>query len=156
MGLYSFKYFSPGLEKVFETFLTTDSNAGLFFIVIFAALTIGLIITTFRWLIFERLFCRSERLTSEDFASIGADENKLNAFRASVDEYYRYHQFWGNMTFVIPIFAVGWLVKNFKSICFFSSCLWVIGAIVIEIITGMAAIESFKRYVRRGKIIIGG
>lgn len=156
VGFYSLKYYSCNVKIIFETFLTANSNVGLFFMVILAALVIGLTVTTYRWLIYECIFCRSQRLKAADFAAIGDNENKLIAFRADTDELYRYHQFWGGMTLVFPLFIVGLLIENVNSMSKSIFILCCIGSFATEIIIGKAAIEAYNRYVIRAKAIMGG
>ena len=54
--------------------------------------------------VYEEAICRVTRvgnLKPEDFKVLYQD-GKLPAFRAAVDENYRYHQFWGAMSLIFP------------------------------------------------------
>lgn len=79
--------------------MTLESNVGLFFLVGLAALTLGLLVTLFRWVLFEKWICKEVSFKPEDFKNLKGEPNLL-AFRAVVDEHYRYHQFWGGMFLV--------------------------------------------------------
>lgn len=57
-GLYALGLWCPSVAVVFETFLTTESNVGLFLLVSGAAVAVGLQITLFRWVVFERWLCK--------------------------------------------------------------------------------------------------
>src|ERR1044072_4975504 len=100
-GLYVLSFWFPTVDEWLRTFLTAQSNAGLFFLVALAALTIGLQVTIIRWLLFEKWFGGADSLGATEFTAL-RDEQTLAAFRAAVDEHYRYHQFWGGMAVIIP------------------------------------------------------
>lgn len=155
-GFYSLKYYLTDVNKVLGIFLTPQFNAGLFFMVIFASLIIGLIVTAFRWFIYELILCKSYKLKEENFKKIGADENKLNAFRAATDEHYRYHQFWGGISLVLPIFSVGFLNDNINSMSDLLCWSFCIVALLTEIILIIVSIKAYKKYIARSNYIIGG
>lgn len=155
-GFYSLVFWSSRVKNLFNTFLTAESNVGLFFLVFAGAVIIGLQITLLRWLLFERCFRKSVRFDPADFAVLGTDENKLAAFRAVVDEHYRYHQFWGGMFLVIPVFFAGWLVESWPSLHSFYKILSILGFVLIEVVTGYGTVAAFKNYITRGKQILRG
>src|SRR5882757_4441646 len=101
-GLACLPFWSQRAKSVLDTFTKTESNVGLFLLVVMVGLAIGLMIAALRWVIYELLLCRSYRLRPEDFAHLGVDEKRLEAFTAAVDAHYRYHQFWGGMSVAIP------------------------------------------------------
>lgn len=153
VGLYGASFWLPPIRQMLRTFLTVQSNVGLFLIAILVALIIGLLVTAFRGLIFEHWFCRSDRLGSADFANL-AIEAKLVAFRAAVDEHYRYHQFWGGMTVVMPIPYAGWLKESW-SILNTGSLLWTLVVLVaLEVLSGWAAIVAYRIFVTRAREIL--
>jgi len=155
VGLYALSFWWTTLRRVFDTFLTVESNVGLSVMVLLAALALGLQVTVLRWVIFECWICKKDRLVPTDFAALGG-ESKLSSFRAAVDEHYRYHQFWGGMVLVIPVLwlAIVWeywggLTKLEISLC--SAAL-----VAVEAITALAAREAFHKYVTRAKYILNG
>jgi len=154
VGFLSLIFWSMTIKEIFTTFLSAESNVGLFLLVILIALIIGLIVTVLRWLIYEHF--RSDYLAAKDFAAIGTDEIKLAAFRAAVDEHYRYHQFWGGMTIVLPIFVIGWVMNHWNTVSFSKVIFISFLSIVLEIVIGAAAIEAYKRYVSRARFIMRG
>jgi hypothetical protein len=128
---------------------------GLFLLVILIAIALGLQITAVRWVLFELLFCRRHRLSKAAFSSLG-DPGKLAAFRAATDEHYRYHQFWGGMTIVLPILYLG-LRSHASNSAWAKSCWIAVVFVILEVITFAAAIEAYSRYASRAnKILIGG
>ena len=110
VGLYGLSFWAPPLQTAFGIFLTSESNVGLFLIIVLAALVVGLLAHGVRWLIFEVLFSSSTyRLDPSVYAHLSG-ERKLTAFRTAIDEFSRYHQWWGGVAVVGPIGFVGWLV----------------------------------------------
>ncbi len=61
VGLYGLTYWSRGVSRLFDSFLTAQSSAGFFLLVTLAALVLGLQATLLRWLLFERWLCRKNR-----------------------------------------------------------------------------------------------
>ena len=155
-GFYSLTFWWDSVKILFNTFLTAQSNVGLFFLVIGGALIIGLQITLFRWIIFECIICRKYRLKPTAFEKLGTSKDKLEAFGEVVNAHYRYHQFWGGLSITIPIFFFGLYLT--------SSCDWtsykkgwaIAAAIVIEIVTISGAIQAYINYTNRGKKILDG
>jgi hypothetical protein len=156
VGFYSLTYWSTGVTNVFNTFLTASSNVGLFFLVISGGLVIGLQVTLIRWLVYERLLCKSVQLKPSDFVKLGADESKLNAFRAAADEQYRYHQFWGGMSIVLPILFVGWFSDSLCALSWLGRSLAIAAFLLIELLTIYGAKVGFELYVTRAKQILKG
>jgi len=154
-ALVSLSFWSTTVLQIFQTFLTGQSSVGLFLMVVLTALTIGLLITVVRWALFERWFCRSVRLQPADFASLGS-KDKLEGFRAAVDEHYRYHQFWGGMTVALPMFYVGWLQRAHKTL----DCMTILWSLLfflgLEVLTAMAANTAYRNYVTRSRKIMTG
>lgn len=107
VALFSLSFWSEQIASWFSTFLRSGTKFDLLGLVVLASLILGLEITLVRWLFFEKLLCRGLRLTPEDFEGL-ADEHTLPAFRAAIEENYRYHQFWGGIAIVMPIGFVGW------------------------------------------------
>lgn len=138
---------------MFRTFLTSESNVGLFLLVLATALTLGLVVTVVRWLLFERWLCKSHRLNESDFAQLGVDA-KLIAFRAAIDEHYRYHQFWGGMTVVLPFLFIGWLVHYWDGSSLLLKALSMLSLIAIEYVIGKGAIAAYTIYIARAKYIL--
>jgi hypothetical protein len=64
---------------IFEKFWEAKSDVGSFLLVLLVSLVIGLLATQIRWLIFERLPCRKDRLEIESLTELRI-EAKLVAF----------------------------------------------------------------------------
>lgn len=154
-GLVSLSFWSVSVRRLFQAFLTAEANVGLFLLVVLTALTIGLMITVVRWVVFERWFCRSYRLQPADFASL-AEKERLEAYRAAVDEHYRYHQFWGGMTVALLMLYAGWLYSVRPTLdCL--EVLWsLLAFLVLEVLMVVAATVAYRNYVTRSRIIMTG
>ena len=154
-GLVSLSFWSVSVLRIFQAFLTVESNVGLFLLVVLTALTMGLLITIVRWVIFECWLCRSEKLQPADFASLGKKDG-LEAFRAAVDEHYRYHQFWGGMTVALPMFYAGWLHSVHSAL----DCLTTLWSLLVflglEVLLVVAAKAAYRNYVTRSRRIMTG
>ncbi len=151
---YSLGFWFGNINKTFNTFLTTQSNVGLFLLILAVSVILSLQITLIRWLIYEYWLCRKYSLSQSYFENLSINENKLVAFRAVIDEHYRYHQFWGSISIVLPIFTVGFIKNTISSL----SCLFLIIITVLflfmEFLTGWAAIKAYKLYnIRATKIL---
>jgi hypothetical protein len=118
-----------------------------------AAIAVGLQISVLRYFLFECWWCRSIKLTPKDFDKL-SDEGKLVAFRSAVDDFYRYHQFWGGMVIVQLPFFYGLITKHVTGRC--SVYVAFALAAILEVATIFAAIESYERYVHRSRSILGG
>lgn len=153
-GLYALSFWCEPVRDCLSAFLMANSNVGLFLLVTFVAIGLGLQITVLRWLVFECIFCRRHSLSARDYAALG-QESRLAAFRVSVDEHYRYHQFWGGITVVLPFLFCGTRGDpRFASLVAGWSGLLIY--ILIQVLTIIAAIVSFKRYTERSKYILLG
>jgi len=155
-GLSCLWFWSARVQVVFGTFLKTESNVGLFLLVVSAALTVGLMLSVLRWLVFERWWCRDHQLRPSDFASLGTDKNKFDAFTAAVDAHYRYHQFWGGMAVAMPALYGSWLHYIYKTWSITPILISAGSVLFIEVITASAAVAAYRNYVARAHRILTG
>lgn len=154
-ALLALSYWFEVIRSHFQTFLTTSSNVGLFLIVILVSIVLSMQITLVRWVLFEKLICRGHQLGPSDFAKIDS-ELKLAAFRAAVDEHYRYHQFWGSMVVVQLLIYSGWGVELVRHLNLWSGIALSSGMIGMLILTGVGAYEAFVNYVNRARKMVSG
>lgn len=156
-ALYGLTFWSPRVRQVFETFLTSDSNIGLFLLVILAALAMGLLLSALRWVVYERDFpwAKHDRLSPDDFQSLTRTDC-LPAFKTVVEEHYRYHQFFGGVSIAWPLIVGGWVWRESSSL----GILLTIGAIVVgillELLLYAAAKDARKQYIDRAKGVLKG
>jgi hypothetical protein len=156
VGLFSLKYWSETADGVFHTILSAKANAGLFLFVVLAAVVLGLVVSAVRWLIFEVTLERfglfaGERLKEEDKKGRW-DADRLNAYRAAVDETYRYHQLYGGLVVTFPALFVGWLQTHGHWSTGELILLW-IGFAALEVLMFAGALSARKRYHQATKSI---
>jgi hypothetical protein len=108
VALYGAVFWFPSLAEVYRTLLSAKSDATLFLLIAIAALVIGLLINTARWLFFERTICKGYGLSPDVFRSF-TDEHKLQAFLLVIEETFRYQQFLGNIAIQTPFLYLSWL-----------------------------------------------
>lgn len=153
--LFGFSYWFSELRRLFDTFLNGASNLGLFLLVALASIVMSMMVTLIRWYIFELHLCRRYHLPPEDFDNLSG-AGKIAAFRASVDENYRYHQFFGGMTVALPILFFGWAVENQVFGDFWKTMAFSAVFLLIEGFTGKGAFWAYVTYVDRAKHIMEG
>lgn len=149
-GLYTCSFWSPAISAQFEAFSKAESNAGLFFLVVLFALFVGLQLTAFRWVIFELILCRRNGLKSDEFTHLKT-KDQIEAYGVVLDENFRYHQFWGGIAPVVPVFFLGLGRKYGVSLWSFGALPWFVVFLVVEAVTVAAAIEAHTRYVARAR-----
>lgn len=154
LGLYSMRSWSAELRAAFSSFLTVESNVGLFLLVVVASLGAGLLVNSVRWFVFERW--RADRLRPSDFAHLGSSETKLAAFKVGLDENFRYHQFYGGIVVVLPLLCASWLKDHWATVSLRDKLIVVSVVVVLEITATASAMEAYNRYVERTKRILGG
>jgi hypothetical protein len=152
--LYGLSFWHTGTREVLQQFLKADANAGLFLLVLLGSLSLGLLLSPFRYYLYEELLWRKDKLHPSEFSKLGEGE-KLAAFRAAVDEHLRYHQFWGGMSIAIPISYLGWLRDSWASFPI-TIALSLLAFCLIEWVTGKAALRAYELYVTRARQIMKG
>jgi hypothetical protein len=152
-AFFALSFWSPPVRDLFTKFLVAESSVGSFLLVIICSLTAGLEVAIFRWILFEKWLCKSKKLDKAKFAHLGV-EAKLTAFRAAVDEHYRYHQFWGGMAVAIPF--IGWGVVNASNGSTWEKAGLAVALLIVEIVTIIAARSAFYNYVDRADNILEG
>ena len=110
LGLYGLSFWSAALRTTFGTFMTVESNVGLFLIVVLASLMVGMFANGIRWVVCEVWCARWCQMEAAVYANLSG-ERKLGAYRAAIDEWYRYHQWWGGAAVVAPLCYVGWIIS---------------------------------------------
>jgi hypothetical protein len=85
---------------------------------------------------------------------LGKSQDRLSAFRAAVDEHYRYHQFWGGMAVTLPVVFLGWIKERWSE-----GSLWnTLGIsalfVLVEALTFAGALDAYEPYSERAKSIL--
>ena len=154
LGLYTISLWSTKASAQLSAFANAESTIGLFFIVLLTTLLIGLELSAVRWLLFECLLCRKKKVQSNAFAKLRVPEN-FTAFRTIVDEHYKYHQFFGGLVPVIPVFFYGLARSQGVEVISFEAFGVGILALITEAVTVAGAIHSYGCYVDRANAIFG-
>ncbi len=131
---HGLSFYLCDIKKVFNTFLTSESNIGLFLLVFIFSIGLGLIIQIFRSILFE-----TGLLKKIDKTDLGTTDASVSYFRMIVDEQYRYHQFYGGMVLITPVYFLGLYLT-------YSSKWWIIciGIIILSLMI-YASINSYDR-----------
>jgi hypothetical protein len=142
-GFFALSFWSSSIQAMFFTFVEAQSNVGRFLLVILCSLVIGLELSVVRFAVFEKLICKKMKRDQCDFSQL-AIEPKFLAFRGTVDEFYRYHQFWGGMAIVVPFLAWGLI-----GITEPYSKKWLVGIVflALELFNIVGAYAAFKNYI---------
>jgi hypothetical protein len=150
-GLFAISFFAPPVQRLFSQFVEAESNVGRFLLVILCSLVVGLEVSVARWLLFEKWLCRKHKRDTSKYRHL-SNQSKLSAFRAAVDENYRYHQFWGGMAVVTPF--VAWGVVSLTS---GGPAYLLTGAfIALEVLNFVGGCSAYQNYVDSTQKILEG
>jgi hypothetical protein len=155
--LYTLGFWFPEIHSLFQAFLTTASNFGLFVIVVLVSLIAGLIVHGIRAVFYEYVFCKKEnRFQHAQFKKF-TSTGRAEAFRSLVDEMFRYHQWWGALSIIWPLFAYGFL-SNGNGIVIGTASFWpAIGVVaVLEIVFAYIAQRVLNDYFGRFNKMLEG
>jgi hypothetical protein len=111
--LQSLSYASETIRNILDTIKGKDPSLGIVFYALIAALICGLILSAFRSVILEWVYCKWKwegkikgkrvlfKIKPVDRSPVVyaklLDDKKLALYQASVDNNYRYYQFYGNL-----------------------------------------------------------
>lgn len=154
LGLYSLSFWSLGLRKMFGAFLTAQSTVGLFLLVVVAALVVGLLVNSLRWAIYESW--RRDGLKPDELAKLGTNPAMLPAYLQRIDENFRYHQFSGGASVVLPILYLGWLSTSWTSLGCYLKLGSLLAVLIIELVTICVAVTGYRRYLNGSRMILKG
>ena len=150
-GLFCLRFWSASVDRWFDAVITPSSGVGPLSVVLLISLVVGLQVSLFRWLIFEKWLCRHDRLEEKYFKTL-SDEGHLSAFQVVIEQHYRYHQFWGGIAVVIPVGMLGWMLSGLE--LNWPSALTLGFLIFVEGLTVVGAIEAFRFYTKRAKAVL--
>ncbi|MFA4973898.1 MAG: hypothetical protein WC683_14900 [bacterium] len=171
-------FWSPKVGATVSAFGKAPSTIGLFLMASAGVLTLGVLLGGLRGLFYEevaprclgarrtgrsvRFFRRFLTMTSEsppsissdEFRSLGIDEAKLAAYRAAVDEHFRYHQFWGSVSVVLAPFTCWFVATDPAGMSCLSRILVSVFAAFLWWLTVAAAFTELALFVWRAKAIL--
>jgi len=154
MGLLAVAYWLHPARAAFASFATSSSTFGITLLVLLISVGIGVQLSVIRWIVFERIVCRSPGIPDNYFKLL-IDEGRRSAFRSVVDEHYRYHQFHGAMVIVFPVLYFGWGMEIFgvSTQALFASAL---ACLAVWAALFFGAVDSYRKYVTRGRHMLRG
>jgi len=152
LGLFALASWFPGLGELLEPATSKDATLGPSFFLLLSCLTVGLIIGAARYYIFQKGLCRRHQLPSDIFKGLSGE--KLVAFKAAVDEHYRYHQFYGGCAIALPILFCGWIRQIWPSLSTLKSCWFILVFIGFDFFLVITAMDAYKQYCRRSAQIV--
>src|SRR5258708_17169689 len=146
LGLYALAYWFPDIRSLLEPAASKDATIGPSFLLLLSALTVGLLTSAMRFFVFEKWLCKEHSFQKDMFKEL-AKEQKLPAFKAVVDEHYRYHQFYGGCAIAFIVLFPKWLWGNWHF--FHCPVRFILIAIfaLFEWLLVVTAKDAFIRYV---------
>lgn len=144
-GLYGFTFWFPGMRKSFVSFQTSASNVGVFLLVLMLGLTVGLILNSVRWAIFEAW--RPDQLKTEELATLTLDRQRLAAYRARLEDDFRFHQFNGNSVLAMLILYSGSLKTSWVNMKVTQILEQSVLVVVLGLVFVFAALDRYKRFI---------
>jgi hypothetical protein len=154
-------YFAPGTFVVITagllfhtvgTFLTefskASSSTGLAILLFLTALLAGMQLNICQWAVYEEWLLRGSALSSKTIAKLKTPA-KAAQFQLLIDHVYRYHQFAGAQSFVIPVFAYALYVRMGYAVDKLGGYWLIAAALIIEGLTVWSAIAGGRRYFER-------
>lgn len=111
VGLYTLVFFIKPFKDVADKFFSANSDVGLFLVGVAAALIMGLQINLLRWALYEKFLFSNLKLSALDYGKLDT-ENKLKLVLYIIEENYRYHQFYGGMTVIMPLLYLA-IIKTY-------------------------------------------
>ncbi len=160
--IFCFAFWIDSFEDLINGFMSANSDFGSFLFILLLALLLGLILNAFRWIIYERWFLRKHKIPEDCYQELIKHDN-LQAIYATLDENFRYHQFYGNISIIFLGFFIEFIKRSFLSLSkgYERYNLLVIAGIgsllvIVELVLVSTATQSFKRYVKRSKSILKG
>jgi hypothetical protein len=153
--LYAASAYSSPLGRLLMELEARGSSFSLLVGFVLASATVGLLLLPARALLYEKLILRHQRLDATLIKNL-TEPARLQAFRATTDESYRFHQFWGSMSFVIPVLTTTFCVRHFSHL----TVPWDVAAVgtaaIAESVTIWAAIAWYCSYITRANEILNG
>ena len=151
-ALFCIYIWSETTSNLLTCYFSTDISFSFFLSIMCVATILGLIVNSFRFIIFEIFIFWKKRLTSKLFQKMGTSD-KLEMFQIILDENFRYHQFYGCISILFPIIVFGVI---FRSKPFHVCNIWllVIVSVIIETVIVLNAYVAFIRYYERRSAIL--
>ena len=163
VALASLAFWLPELRSLTQSLVESTSTAAMLVSVLAISLTLGLILSLLRWFLFDILLARPYQWVSNRDLSIPlhmdkamTDPDVLEAFRSTIDENFRHHQFLGAFSIVFPLFCFGWFLQyGPPGITGCPIAFWAI-FLAGQLLAIIGSFEALNRYAARGRAILDG
>ena len=146
-------FWLPPFQEMLRSFVKSDSDVGSFLFVLLVSLILGLVLNAIRWAVYEKMFLRKRHLPSHYFAEISKND-RLLAVHTTIDENFRYHQFYGNLSLVLPAFGFAMLTRISVTHGPLALLSVVLASLFIEVVVVCIAVAAFVRFLGRSKSIM--
>ncbi|QDT41763.1 hypothetical protein Pan241w_58250 [Gimesia alba] len=124
-----------------------NSTVGGFLYVTVFSLAAGLTISTFRWMVFDRIHHRTG--IPEPKQNFGRFQEKLSAYQYLVLTHYNYYKFHSNMMISFAILFVSYLFSH-RSVS-----LWeIIGFLFLEWLFWQGSRDNLRKYYSQGNLLL--
>jgi hypothetical protein len=143
VGLYGLSFLIESLKTTADKFFSANADVGLFLTMLAAALVIGLQVNVLRWMIYEKLLFPNTKLPQLDYGKLQT-EDKLKMVLYIIEENYRYHQFYGGMSVIMPVIYFAFVKMYYRSVMQSSAMLLITVLLILSLL--MAVSCSLMRY----------
>jgi hypothetical protein len=149
LGFVAASYHLPSARAWIEAAQNSEQSVGIFLFAALASVTSGVIISGLRDLAADPLFCSGclglvgkIELPKAGFRKL-SEPSVLTAFEATIENYYRYYQFYANTAVAIALLTLSRIVAVCPPV--WPKGWWII-TILLMILLGISAYRSLKRY----------
>jgi hypothetical protein len=146
VGLYGLSFLIGSLKTTADKFFSANADVGLFLTMVAAALVIGLQINVLRWVTYEKFLFPNTTLSQLDYGRLQT-EAKLKMVLYIIEENYRYHQFYGGMSIIMPLVYFAF-VKHYGIIAYSPLMVTITLVSIVSLIA--AGSFSLMRYYKTG------
>lgn len=159
--LYAASLYSKAARDTLGGLLGTEAGLPGLLVLGVSAVIVGLVLSAIRSFLYESDRWRCGKgaesppsPTKADFTKL-ASGSGLAAYRALIDEIYRYHQFHGAVSLTAPFLLIHWLASLWSrppTFCFFAAA---VVSIALEFVLIWAAVSNLTSYSERASEIFG-
>jgi hypothetical protein len=163
VGLWGASYWSPNVRQWMTTAGTSSTSFGGFLFLMVAAIGAGVVLHTFRWLVFEKMlpavcresFCERWMLNRPSYAEGTSRSPAIQTQLVSLrDEHYRYYQCHGGLALGLPVVFVLWFLFG-NSYDTFKATAAGISTAVFACVSFFAALDAQRRMRMKRLAILG-
>ena len=155
LGLYGLALWFSGIDTLLKPALSPETTIGPSFFLLFCALTLGLLLSSARYFVFELWLCKAHKFPGTMFRELRKNGN-LIAFTAVVEQHYRYHQFYGGCSLAMFILFPRWMCNHWSELGCLKGWGFIAFFALFQAMVIQSARDAFIKYVTRGNEIVAG